>query len=125
MDDEGRDEKVEAMQIPPERPERVPEGRYPLLLPLAQHLVVDHGVSVKAVARVLGLKQSTLTMRLSELEAFQDRDVRHMELARQALVEAIKRGILPAREFWPNLTPPYREELRNRGFSPPPGYEED
>lgn len=125
MDDEERDEALEAARLPPERPERVPEGRYPLLLPLAQHLVIDHGVSVRVVARVFGLKQSTLTMRLSELEAFQDREVRDSELARQALVEAIRRGMVPAKEFWPHLTRPYRRELRNHGFSPPAGYEED
>ena len=113
------DEMLEILNVPPERKSRVPTGRYPTLMPTLRHLVVHHGVSVRAAALIFGLKPTTLSMRLSETDAFIERELRDFELARHALVEEITRGTLPAHEFWDHLTPEWQEELERRGIAPP------
>lgn len=115
------DDALENLKIPPERRSRVPTGRYPTLMPTLRHLIVHHGVSVRAAARIFGLKATTLSMRLSETDAFIERELRDFELARHALVEEIARGTLPAAEFWDHLTEHWQEDLLERGITPQSG----
>lgn len=112
------DDGLEHLQVPAERSRRVPTGRYPLLINTLQRLVVDYGVSVRAAALVFGLKPTTLSMRLSERDAFIEREIRDFEIARQALIEEIKRGTLPVDEFWEDLPEHWQDDLRSIGITP-------
>lgn len=90
---------------------RVPYGRYRVLMPVLRRLVVSYGVSTKAVAEVFGLRHKTLTARLGETEAFEELETRNLEAAQQALVELILNGTLERDEYIENLTPEWQNEL--------------
>lgn len=96
----------------PSGDDRVPYGRYRELQPILHRLVVHYGVSTRVAAEVFGLRHKSLSARLGESGAYEERELRDREVAQQALAELILDGHLPGAEYLPKLTPDWREEVR-------------
>jgi len=97
---------------PNDRLARAPYGSYKKLLPIIRKLVVSYGVSTRAVAEIFGLRRNTVTARLGEVGAFEERDARDRDLAQQALVDLILRGELDEAEYAHRLDAEWRRELQ-------------
>lgn len=89
----------------------MPYGRYGQLLPILKRLVVQYGVSTRVVAHVYGLKMKSLSARLTDVEAFEERERRDYEVAYQTLAQLLLNGDLPMSEYFDKLSPEWQEEV--------------
>lgn len=91
----------------------VPYGRYQMLLPHIQELVVHFGVGTRAISEVFGLNRKTVTSRMSEMEAFEERYLRDRELAQKMLFSLIQKGVLSEAEYRHRLDPVWQKRLED------------